>query len=140
LTHNFSLEQTALAVRRSKGSVFNICNGFTSSGLNWLLDPELTDDQLEVALFPPLSHPKKTSSSTPPLPDIGYIEQELASKGVPCYIRAKPITKTVFSHNFPNALIIELTFIRCPPRAKQPPREPVVAPQGRCIFFGAGNR
>jgi transposase len=83
LTHNLSLEQTALAVRRSKGSVFNICNRFTSSGLVWPLDPELTDDQLETALFPPSVHPKETSSdATPPLPDIGYIEQQLARKNV----------------------------------------------------------
>lgn len=82
LTHNLSLEQTALAVRRSKGSVFNICNRFTSSGLPWPLDPELTDEQLEVALFPPSSHPKTASGDTPPMPDIGYIEQELARKHV----------------------------------------------------------
>ena len=82
LTHNLSLEQTALAVRRSKGSVFNICNRFTTSGLTWPLDPELTDGQLEVALFPPSSHPETASGKTPPLPDIGYIEKELARKHV----------------------------------------------------------
>ena len=82
LAHNLSLEQTALAVRRSKGSVFNICNRFTSSGLIWPLDPELTDDQLETALFPPPDHPKETSDATSPLPDIGYIEQQLARKNV----------------------------------------------------------
>jgi len=82
LTHNLSLEQTALAVRRSKGSVFNICNRFTSSGLVWPLAPELTDDQLETALFPLPDHLRETSGATPPLPDIGYIEQQLARKNV----------------------------------------------------------
>lgn len=82
LTHKLSLEQTALAVRRSKGSVFNICNRFSASGLSWPLDPEQTDEQLEEVLFPPSIAPKATSGDTPPLPDIGYIEQELARKHV----------------------------------------------------------
>lgn len=82
LTHKLSLEQTALAVRRSKGSVFNISSRFATSGLKWPLDPELTDDQLENALFPPTSPPEATSGDTPPLPDIGYIERELARKHV----------------------------------------------------------
>jgi hypothetical protein len=77
LTHNLSLEQTALAVRRSKGSVFNICNRFTASGLAWPLDPELADDQLDAILFP-LANQTSPASGDKPLPDIGYIDQELA--------------------------------------------------------------
>lgn len=86
LTHRFtnklSLEQTALAVRRSKGSVYNICNRFTTSGLCWPLEPEVTDEQLEKALFPPVTQTSPACGTTPPLPDIGYIEQELARKHV----------------------------------------------------------
>lgn len=86
LTHRFtnklSLEQTARSVRRSKGSVFNICSRFTASGLCWPLNPEFTDEQLEEALFPPTNHLVEASGNTPPLPDISYIEQELARKHV----------------------------------------------------------
>lgn len=81
LTHNLSLEQTALAVRRSKGSVFNICNRYTASGLAWPLAPELADDQLEAILFPPTNQTSPASGDTP-LPDIDYIEQELAREHV----------------------------------------------------------
>jgi transposase len=96
LTNKLSLEQTARAVRRSKGSVFNICSRFTTSGLSWPLDPGLSDDQLEMALFPPHLHASPATSATPPLPDIGYIEQELLKKNVTIallyeeYIREHP--------------------------------------------------
>jgi len=76
LTHKLSLEQTALAVHRSKGSVFNICNRFSASGLSWPLKSGTTDEQLEEALFPKPSQPVVAKESAA-LPDIHYIEEQL---------------------------------------------------------------
>lgn len=79
LAYKLSLEQTARAVRKSKGCVYNICNRFSSSGLKWPLDPAMTEEQLEQALFPPSATP---SPNTDTLPDIAYIESQLSQKHV----------------------------------------------------------
>lgn len=79
LTHKLSLEQTARTVRKSKGCVYNICSRFSSSGLKWPLDPAMTDEQLEQALFPPSAKPSPNADS---LPDIAYIESQLSQQHV----------------------------------------------------------
>lgn len=84
-THNLSLEQTARAVRKSKGCVYNICKRFSTCGLQWPLAPSMTDQQLEQVLFPPSAadiSSDNTAHSPSVLPDIAYIEKELARKGV----------------------------------------------------------
>lgn len=80
-THGLSLEKTALAVKKSKGCVFKTCTQFKASGLCWPLPPDITDDQLERAVFPDNGTSVQQQPSVP-LPDISYIEQELAKKHV----------------------------------------------------------
>ena len=76
LSKNISAEQTALALDLSKGSVINYLERFEKSKLPWPLPDTLTDTALEEALFPPLPCPHELPAE--PLPDIAYIEKELA--------------------------------------------------------------
>ena len=80
-THGLSLVKTALAVRKSKGCVYSTCAHFKASGLSWPLPPDITDEQLERAVFPEKT-PALPENSKAPLPDLAYIEQELAKKHV----------------------------------------------------------
>ena len=80
-THKLSLEKTALSLRKSKGAVFNICARFETSGLLWPLPADMTDDQLDLALFRPKEAPPELTSVVP-LPDVAYIERELTRKHV----------------------------------------------------------
>jgi transposase len=68
-----SAEQTALALLISKGSVINYVERFERSKLPWPLPDGFTDTALEEALFPAI-----TGDCEPELPDIGYLEKELA--------------------------------------------------------------
>jgi len=76
LSKHISAEQTALALSLSKGSVINYGERFERSKLPWPLPATLTDTALERALFPPSPPPPDTPAA--PLPDVGYIEKELA--------------------------------------------------------------
>lgn len=78
-THGLSFEKTALAVRKSKGCIYSTCTQFTASGLPWPLPTDMTDEQLERAIF---QDKCLLQVSTATLPDITYIEQELAKKHV----------------------------------------------------------
>ena len=80
-THGLSFEKTALAVRKSKGCVYNTCARFADSGLSWPLPPDFTDEQLERAVFPE-KIPALEEETKAPLPDLAYIEQELTKKNV----------------------------------------------------------
>ena len=80
-THGLSLEKTALAVRKSKGCVYSTCAHFKASGLPWPLPPDITDEQLERSVFPEKTHALQGNSKVP-LPDLTYVEQELAKKHV----------------------------------------------------------
>lgn len=63
-THGLSLEKTALAVRKSKGCVYSTCAHFKASGLSWPLPPDITDEQLERAVFEKHLHcPRKLQST-----------------------------------------------------------------------------
>lgn len=79
-TYGLSLEKTALAVKKSKGCVHKIGERFKASKLPWPLPSDMTDKQLEEALFPVSGADSRKFS--PPLPDLGYIEKELARKHV----------------------------------------------------------
>lgn len=75
LSKGISAEQTALALGLSKGSVINIVQRFTVSGLSWPLPADLTDTELGRQLFP------SNDASKPPgviLPDVEYVLNELA--------------------------------------------------------------
>jgi len=69
-----SLERVCRAIKISKGSVHNILKRFKDSSLSWPLLEDLTDSKLEAALYPPSVEevPSKV------LPDIHYLEKELA--------------------------------------------------------------
>lgn len=70
LTHGFSLEKTALAVRKSKGCVYRLCSQFAAPGLPWPLPGDMTDEQLEQAVY----HERATSGDTnAPKPDIAAL-------------------------------------------------------------------
>jgi len=76
LSRNISAEQTAQALQLSKGSVINYVERFRESKLPWPPPETLTDTALEQALFPPT--PATQALPSEPLPDIGYIQKELA--------------------------------------------------------------
>jgi transposase len=106
LSKNISAEQTALALELSKGSVINYLERFEKSKLSWPLPDTLTDTALEAALFPPSSCMPELP--TEPLPDIAYIEKELARPHVTMqrlweeYTEAHPdgLKRTAFYDHF----------------------------------------
>jgi len=73
-----SNDEIARALSISKGSVHNILSRFLAAGLTWEAVAELADSELETRLYPPADE----RPSTTPLPDMDYIEQELARKHV----------------------------------------------------------
>jgi transposase len=77
LSKKISADQTALALSISKGSVINYQERFERSKLPWPLPETLTDTALEEALFPPLP-PSIDTPAGPLLPDIAFIEKEIA--------------------------------------------------------------
>jgi transposase len=81
LLKGISAEQTGRALSISKGSVINIQRRFESSGLQWPLPETLSDSALEEKLFPAPESGEEDGSALF-LPDIQYIEKELARKHV----------------------------------------------------------
>lgn len=77
LSKKISAEQTARALSISKGSVINYQERFERSKLAWPLPETLSDTALEAALFTPAA-PSEVPESSRPLPDIDYINEELA--------------------------------------------------------------
>ena len=73
-----SADQTARALKLSKGAVINTMKRFSASDLSWPLPQELTDSVLESRLYPPQNHRKVADSA---LPSASYVEQELAKRG-----------------------------------------------------------
>ncbi len=71
-----SAQLTAKALSLSKGSVINYLERFARSQLAWPLPDTLTDTALEDALFPCCE--QTDTKITTALPDIAYIEKELA--------------------------------------------------------------
>jgi transposase len=74
-----SADQTARALKLSKGTVINTMKRFSESGLPWPLPEELTDSVLEGRLYPPQ---RRSEPVDPALPSSSYVEQELAKKHV----------------------------------------------------------
>jgi len=74
-------EQTANALKVSKGTVINMIKRFKESGLEWPLADDITDGTLEARLYPAKSHDAKPASHFN-LPSLQYVEKELAKKHV----------------------------------------------------------
>jgi transposase len=74
-----SADQTANALKISKGTVINTIKRFEESGLTWPIPEDLTDSTLEARLYPVDASPKQ---SDPNLPVLSYIVEELAKKHV----------------------------------------------------------
>jgi transposase len=72
-------DNTAHALKVSKGTVINTCKRFADSGLPWPLPEDMTDSTLEARLYPASRSPKSLS---PDLPSIAHLEEELAKKHV----------------------------------------------------------
>jgi transposase len=70
--HNLSREAISRSVGVAKGSVTNVLTRFQTSGLTWLLTADVTDNELELRLYPPVEAGDPT-----PRPDIQYITKEL---------------------------------------------------------------
>lgn len=77
LEKKIGAEQTARALKVSKGTVINTTKRFEESGLPWPLPEEVSDSTLESRLYPPTP---RTTVVEAQLPSIGYLEQELAKK------------------------------------------------------------
>jgi transposase len=74
-----SADQTASALKTSKGTVINTIKRFEESGLTWPIPEDITDSTLEARLYPVNALPKQTD---PNLPVLSYIVEELAKKHV----------------------------------------------------------
>ena len=72
-------DQTANALKISKGTVINTTKRFQESGLPWPLPEEITDSTLEARLYPVKPNLEQLD---PNLPSLSYIEAELAQKHV----------------------------------------------------------
>ena len=79
LEKQIGADQTACALKVSKGTVINTTKRFTESGLPWPLPEDMTDSTLEARLYP--ATPRITHGN-PDLPSIQYLEEELAKKHV----------------------------------------------------------
>jgi transposase len=76
LEKGISAERTALALKVSKGTVINTTQRFERSGLTWPLPNDISDSDLEHALYP--SRTKLLTSGSYELPAISYLETELS--------------------------------------------------------------
>ncbi len=79
LEKNIGADQTALALKVSKGTVINTMKRFVKSDLPWPLPEDLLDTVLENRLYP---LPTKDNIVNPDLPSKSYLEKELAKKHV----------------------------------------------------------
>jgi transposase len=79
LEKKLGADQTACALKISKGTVINTVKRFEQSGLPWPLPEDLTDSVLESRLYPATQESLQMRTD---LPTVDYIEQELAKKHV----------------------------------------------------------
>ncbi len=77
LEKGISADQTARALKVSKGTVVNTTKRFSASGLPWPLPEDLSDSTLESRLYPSAAH---SPGAQPQLPAVSYLEQEMAKK------------------------------------------------------------
>ena len=71
---HISAHRTALALKKSKGSIINTVKRFHARGLSWPLPADMTDTQLESLMY---SNSIKPLRARCPLPDCEYIQKEL---------------------------------------------------------------
>lgn len=79
LEKKIGADQTAGALKISKGTVINTMKRFTRSGLPWPLPEEITDSTLEARLYLTRSPLVPVNAD---LPALSYLEEELAKKHV----------------------------------------------------------
>jgi transposase len=79
LEKEISADQTAGALKVSKGTVINTTKRFEQSGLPWPLPEDITDSVLELRLYPAK---QENVDLRPDLPTADYLEQELAKRHV----------------------------------------------------------
>jgi len=72
--HGLSNERIAGALGLSKGSVHNILERFAASGLAWPLPAQMSDSELESALY---KRDEPPTEKSPHLPDVQALEREL---------------------------------------------------------------
>lgn len=104
LEKKIGADQTAGALKISKGTVINTMKRFSKSGLPWPLPEEVTDSTLEARLYPTKTH----LVPDPDLPGITYLEEELAKKHVTlqclydeyCSTATSPVSRAGFYRYF----------------------------------------
>ena len=69
--------QIARCANISQSTVHDYLERFTAAGLSWPLPAEMSEAQLETALFPAALGKVHEPESEPPLPDFAYIHEEL---------------------------------------------------------------
>jgi transposase len=105
LEKGIGANQTALALKVSKGTVINTLKRFEKSGIPWPLPEEITDTTLEARLYPPTS---RSDVSDAQLPSIEYLEQELAKKHMTmqclydeyCRAASEPVSRATFYRHY----------------------------------------
>ena len=106
LEKGISAERTALALKISKGTVLNTVLRFKQSGLTWPLSADISDSNLEQALYPvPIISKDKSPQD---LPSISYLETELARPLVTlqclydeyCQRSVEPVSRASFYRYF----------------------------------------
>lgn len=75
-SHHLSNDKIARALKIGKGSVHNVLERFSRSGLSWPLPADFSDSSLDEALYP------SEASIQKPLPDIGHLEKEIRRPNV----------------------------------------------------------
>ncbi len=69
--------QIARCANISQSTVHDYLERFTAAGLSWPLPAEMSEAQLETALFPAALGKVREPEPEPPLPDFAYIHEEL---------------------------------------------------------------
>jgi transposase len=98
-------DQTADALKISKGTVINTLKRFNQSGLPWPLTEDINDSTLEARLYPQKTSTAKCNTD---LPSLNYIEEQLALKHVTlqciydeyCQTTTDPVSRASFYRHY----------------------------------------
>ena len=74
---NLGQRQVARSANVSQSTVHDYLERFTATGLHWPLPAEMTESELEAALFPADSGKGREPTAERPLPDFAHIHEEL---------------------------------------------------------------
>ena len=98
MTLAHSPEKIARAVGIAETTVRRYLTLWAKTGLTWPLPEDLSDDELEITLFPPI---QKIRTGGGPLPDFAYIHKELKRKGVTLHLlwREYSIQEKAYSYS-----------------------------------------